>query len=235
MLIGWCVGAAASGLFLGVIAELTTAKIPSSLGDTLDRFGVHGSFSSQYFGVAFLLVATVVALLPAGQVGAMSEEETSGRLALLMASPARRTTWFVGRITLAASAIVAAGLISGLGAWLGATAQGVDVDFGTMIGAGLNVVPTALVALGIGAVMVAIAPRAASATIYAVVAWSLLVDLLGSMVSGAAFVERVSLFHYMALAPAQTPTPANIVITTAIALVLCAGATLVFDRRDVRA
>jgi ABC-type sugar transport system ATPase subunit len=68
-----------------------------------------------------------------------------------------------------------------------------------------------------------------------VITWSLLVDLLGSMVSGAAFLEHVSLFHSMALAPAQTPTLGNIVLTTAIALALCGGATFLFGRRDVRA
>jgi ABC-2 type transport system permease protein len=235
VLIGWCAGAAASGLVLGVISELTTAKLPTSIGDTLDRFGVHGTFSSQYFGVAFLLVATVVALLPAGQVGAMSDEQTSGRLALVLASPARRTTWFAGRLVLAAAAIIVAGLLAGLAAWVGAAVQGIGLELGTMIGAGLNVVPTALVALGIGAVMAGVAPRAASAAVYAVVIWSLLVDLLGSMVSGASSLEHLSLFHSMALAPAQTPTVANVMITTAIALALGIGATLLFGRRDVHA
>ena len=41
--------------------------------------------------------------------------------------------------------------------------QGVDLRLGTMVGAGLNVVPTALVALGIGAVVLAVRTAAAAA------------------------------------------------------------------------
>ncbi len=46
-------------------------------------------------------------------------------------------------------------------------------------------------------------------------------------------LEHLSLFHYMALAPAQDPAPATIVITTGIALGLGGLATALFDRRDV--
>jgi ABC-2 type transport system permease protein len=53
---------------------------------------------------------------------------------------------------------------------------------GTTVGAGLNVVPTALLVLGIGAVVLALAPRAATAAVYAVVIWSLVIYLFGSIV-----------------------------------------------------
>ncbi len=235
VLAAWCVGATASGLALGVIAELTTAKIPGSLGDTLHKFGVHGSFATQYFGVAFLLVGTVVALLPAGQVGAACDEETSGRLVQILASPTRRTTWFAGRLLLTGAAIIAAGLLAGFGAWLGAESQGVDLHLATMVGAGLNVVPTALVALGIGALVLSFAPRAAAVSVYAVITWSLLVDLLASMVAGLTWLNHLSLFHYMALAPAQDAAPRTLVTTTVLALGLCLAATLSFGRRDVKA
>ena len=103
-----------------------------------------------------------------------------------------------------------------------------------MVGAGLNVVPTALVTLGVGAVLLAIAPRAAAAAVYAVVSWSLIVDLLGSMVASLKWLEHVSLFHYMALAPAQDIDPAAVAITVAIGVLLCGLATVLFGRRDVQ-
>ena len=139
----------------GVIAKLTTAAIPKSLSDTLDKFGVQGSFATQYFGVAFLLVATIVSLLPASQVGAAGEEETSGRLVhvLARADPAGET-WFVGRLALTAVAVVVAGLAR-RARRMGRCreAKGSISRLATMLGAGLNVVPTALVVLGVGAVV----------------------------------------------------------------------------------
>ena len=233
VLAAWCVGAAAAAFVLGVIAKLTTAAIPESISDTLDKFGVEGAFSKQYFGVAFLLVATVVAVLPAGQVGAANDEEASGRLVHVLTRPTRRLTWFASRLTLAGLAILVAGVLSGLAAWAGAQSQGVDIGFGSMLGAGLNVVPTALVALGIGALLLSVAPRIAAGAVYSVVIWSLVIDLFGSMVSGAAWMENLSLFHSMALAPAQPLDGTTITITLAVGLALCIVATLLFDRRDV--
>ncbi len=102
-----------------------------------------------------------------------------------------------------------------------------------MFGAGLNVVPTVLLVLGIGAVVLATAPRAATGTVYGVVIWSLIVDLLSSIVSGLGWLDHFSLFHYMALAPAQDPDVVTVLITLAAAGVLCVLATILFDRRDV--
>ena len=126
-----------------------------------------------------------------------------------------------------------AALAAGLGAWAGAATQGVQIGLDTMIGAALNVVPTALLVLGIGAVVLASAPRLASPTVYAVVIWSVLVDLLASMISSLSGLGHVSLFHYMALAPAEDPDPTTVAVTVAAAIALCIVATLAFDRRDV--
>jgi ABC-2 type transport system permease protein len=234
VLAAWAGGAAALGIVFGIIAKLTTSSIPESLRNTLDDFGVRGGFAKQYFGVVFLLVAAVVALLPATQVGAACNEETSGRLVHVLSRPTRRATWFAGRLVLCGAAVLATGLLTGFGAWLGAATQGVEVDLATLLGAGLNVVPTALVALGVGAVVLALAPRAAATTVYALVGWSLVVDLLASMVSGARWLEHLSLFHYMALAPGEDPEPLTIVVTVATAIGLCALAVILFDRRDLR-
>jgi ABC-2 type transport system permease protein len=235
VLVAWCAGAAASGLVLGIIAKLSEASVPASMGEVLDKFGVHGSFADQYLGVAFLLVATVVALLPASQVGAASAEETSGRLVHVLVGPTSRATWFAGRLLLAAAGACVAALLAGAATWAGAASQGVSLDAPRIIGAGVNVAPTALVALGIGAVVLAVAPRAASGTVYALVIWSVLIDLLSSMVSSLSSLDRLSLFHYMALAPAQAPDPATIIATLLIALALCGAATFLFTRRDLHA
>ena len=104
---------------------------------------------------------------------------------------------------------------------------------GVMAGAGLNLVPTALVVLGIGAVVLAVAPRVAARAVYGVVVWSLLVDLLGSLVSSVRGLDRLSLFHYMALAPAEHVHSLTVVLTLAVAAMLCLIAMWVFDRRDL--
>jgi putative exporter of polyketide antibiotics len=70
--------------------------------------------------------------------------------------------------------------------------------------------------------------------VYAVVGWSLIINILGSTVSGAAWLDHISLFHYMALAPAEDPAPITLAVTAALAIGLCAIATGVFARRDIQ-
>jgi ABC-2 type transport system permease protein len=233
VLVAWCAGALASGAVLGVIAKVTTGAASESLNNALEKFNVKGGFAKQYLGVAFLLVATVVALIPAGQVGAAGDEETSGRLVHVLTRAPSRTAWFAGRLACCAVAVAAAGLLAGLAAYAGAASQGVNLALASMLGAGLNVVPTALVALGVGALVLAVAPRVAAGAVYGFIVASLVIDLSASLVTGLGWLEHLSLFHYMALAPAQHPDPSTLAVTTAIALMLCIGATMVFRARDL--
>jgi ABC-2 type transport system permease protein len=103
-----------------------------------------------------------------------------------------------------------------------------------MLGAGLNVVPTALVVLGIGTLVLSVSSRRAALSVYAVVIWSLVVDLAASLVSSLQWLERLTLFHYVALVPARNSDPWNLVITSAIAVALCAAETAIFQRRDLQ-
>ncbi|HTD49516.1 MAG TPA: hypothetical protein VK771_02885 [Acidimicrobiia bacterium] len=234
VLSAWCAGAAAAAFALGLVVKITTGNVPRSVTSTLGKFGVKGAFAEQYFGVAFLLVATVVALLPASQIGAASDEETSGRLLHLLAQPVHRRRLFAGRLVLTGTAIALAGLLAGLGAWVGAATQGVDLHVISMVDAGLNVIPTALVTLGIGAVVLSVTPRRAASSVYGVVLWSLFADLFGSIVGGVRWLDRLSLFHYMALAPAQHADPRTVALTVVAAVVLCVIATIGFGHRNVQ-
>lgn len=233
VLVAWCTGALVTGLSLGLVAKVADTSIPDSMASTLDRFGARGSFVEQYLGVAFLMVATVVALIPAGQLGAAAAEEGSGRLVHVLAGPVRRRSWICGRLGVALVAIVVAGVLAGIGTWLGALSQGVSVDLATMLGAGLNVVPTAVLVLGLGSVVLALAPRAAAISVYVLVIGSLLIDLVADMVSGLHWLGRASVFHYLALAPGTPVEASTVAITTLLGLALCGAAIALFERRDL--
>ncbi len=232
-LAAWFGGAIAAALALSVIAKIAVGSLPDSVSRLLDNLGAHGSFLDKYLGVAFLLVATIVALIPAATLGAAAAEETSGRLVHVLAGPASRAAVFAGRLGLSALVVTASGVAAGAAMWVGAASQGLPIGFGSTLGAGLNVVPTALVALGVGALVLAVAPRFAAAAGYAVVAGSLILDLVASMVGPAGWVKYGSVFHYLRLAPSQQIDLLNLAITTAAAALLCGVATVTFSRRDV--
>ena len=125
------------------------------------------------------------------------------------------------------------GLTVGAATWLGAKSQGLDLDLGAMVLAGANAVPAALLALAIGAVTFAVAPRLAPGAVYLVVGWSLIIDLVGSLVTSLHGLTRLSLFHYVAYVPAEDPNWTALAVMTLVAGAAMAGALVAFDRRDL--
>jgi putative exporter of polyketide antibiotics len=136
-------------------------------------------------------------------------------------------------MAIAAVAVAVAGVVAGLSTWAGARLQGVDTGLGLTLQAGANVVPTALLVLGIGAVVRTVAPRQASAAVYGIVAWSFVADLVASLVDATRWMERFSVFHYMALVPADAADPVSVIGMLLVAVALLAVATVLFARRDV--
>ena len=234
-LVAWTLALAASGALLGALAQLTLRPVPGSMGDLLEDLGASGSFAQQYFGVVTLLLATVVALLPAGQLGAAADEERAGRLVHLLVAPVHRARWLGERLGLAAAAIAAGGVLAGVAMWGAARIVGVSAGAADLLGAGASVVPPAWAVLGVGAAWWAVAPRTAAVAVYVGVAWSALVDLLLPMVAGptADVVERASIFHYVALAPAEPLQPLALAACTAVGLAGALVACRTFARRDL--
>ena len=228
-------GITAMSFVFGIVAKAAgSAVAKSSSADTvLNKLGATGSGATQYVGVVFLLTGAVLALVPANQIGAAREEEGSGRLANILAGPTSRREWLAGRLALTATAVIAIGLLAGAAIWAGARSQGFHLGFASTVLAGLNVVPAALLALAIGAVAVAFIPRRASVAVYFVVGWSLIIDLLGSLVTGLKGLTRLSLFHYVSLAPAEDPNWAILALYTLAAAALVAVAVVGFDHRDL--
>ena len=155
--------------------------------------------------MTFLIAAVLLAFVAAGQVSAARSEELDGRLDPLLARPVARTRWLVDRVLAAVAALVACAVVSGLATAAGAAAGGAHVDAWSVMGAGLNTVPPATCVLGIGVLAYGFAPRAAGIVVYAVVTWSVFVDLVGGIGSLNHWVADTSVFRQMADAPAVPP------------------------------
>ena len=204
-LLAWSAGVFAAGVMFGVIAKMTTANLPESLEDTLDKFGVHGTFAAQYFGVAFLLVATAVALLPGGQVGAAAAEETSGHVVRALAGTTPQRD--VVRRPTGARRSGDGGRGNAGRVWRLARCKEPGCRRSTRHVARCRTQRRShrVLALGIGAVVLAISPRAASGAVYVIVMWSLLVDLLASMVAGLSWLDPRRCITTCGSLPPSTP------------------------------
>ena len=129
--------------------------------------------------------------------------------------------------------MVVAGLALGLAAWAGAATQHTGVGAGRLVTAGLNIVPPALLVLGVGTLLAGLWPRIAVPLTYGLVAWSFLVELIGSIVTTNHWLLDASLLHHVAPAPAADPRWSSWALMTGIGLVAAALGALAFDRRDL--
>lgn len=233
--LAWTLGIGTLAALEGALARSATSVLGESptIVAALGRLGVRKE-AEGFLGVAFFFVAVALAVLAAGQIAAISEEEASGRLENLLVQPLQRVDWLVSRLGVALALLVLAGLSAGLGTWLGLASQHLRLALATLLAAGLNAAVPGVVVLGAGVLVFGIHPRFSAAASYGIVAWSFLADLLGSFVRGSTTVRDASLFTHLALAPAAKPDWG----TDAVLVLLGLGATFVgavaFRRRDVQ-
>jgi ABC-2 type transport system permease protein len=235
--LGWWTAIALSALLFGLIARSAGQTISgSSATDVLAKLGATGTGTDAVLGVCFLVLAVLIAFAGAGQVTAARSEESSQRLDHLLAGPVSRSRWLGGRLLIALGVLLASGVLAGIFAWLGAASQHSGTGLGTLLDAGLNLVPPALVIGGIGVLAFGWWPRRANAVVYAVLAWSLLADIVGGFGgSGAAsrWLLDTSVFHQMASAPAAPPNWAANAVMAAVGIGCAAAGLIAFGRRDL--
>jgi ABC-2 type transport system permease protein len=233
--ISWWVAIAMTGFLTGLVAEAAGGTISgSSVQQVFSRLGAPGSGARAFLGVSFLIVAILVAFVAGGQITAARAEESGGRLEHLLVRPVSRSSWFGGRLLVAAAVLVASGAGAGLFTWLGTASQRSGLSLATLMGAGLNVVPPAFCILGIGALAVGFWPRASSLVMYGLLGWSLLVELIGGIGASSHWVLDTSVFHQMASSPAVEANWEASSVMLAIGLVTALAGCLAFIRRDLR-
>jgi ABC-2 type transport system permease protein len=204
--VAWLCALGATGLVLGLVARSAGATISgSSVKLVFSRLGAPGTGADAFLGVSFIIVAVLVSFVAAGQVTSARREEAQGELDHLLVRPVSRLSWLAGRVGVTAVVLVAGAVVSGFATWLGTTSQSANVGFATLIEAGVNVVPPALCLVGVGVLAIGVWPRATSYAVYTVLGWSLLVELVGGVVSTSHWLADTSLFHQMAAAPAASP------------------------------
>jgi len=232
---GWLCAITAFAVLLGSIAESSTQDSSGSVSVTQDlgRLGAHGSLVQEYLGLTFILIALLIALVAAGQITAIRAEEGDGRLENLVVRPLSRTSWFAGRLALAALVLLAAGLLAGLAAWAGAAGWHNAVGLGSLMAAGLNVVPPAMFLLGLGALGLGAWPRCTSAAVYGYLAWSFLIELTGAVVHADHWLMDTSIFFHMVPSPAANPDWAGAAMMAGLALAAALAGGALLHRRDL--
>ena len=233
--VGWLVAIGLSGLLYGLIARSAGTTIAgSSVEQVLSKLGAPGTGVTALLGVCFLILTVLVGFVAAGQITATRSEEADGRLDHIVVRPVLRERWLAGRLLLATFAVVAAGVVAGLGCWLGAASQHAGVSLPTLLGAGLNVVPPAIAIGGVGVLAFGLRPRATTAVTYGVLAWSVLVVVVGGIGAANHWILDTSVFHHMTAAPDVSPDWAANGVMVGVGIATATVGLLAFRRRDLQ-
>ncbi|HEV2362093.1 MAG TPA: hypothetical protein VGS21_10355, partial [Acidimicrobiales bacterium] len=234
-LVAWAVGAAALCLLLGYVAKPAGVALASSasIEHVLARLGAGGNGARAYLVVGYLLLATMVAFVAAGQVAAIRAEEESGRVESLLTRSVSRASWLSWRIAVATGIVVAVAFAGGVAMWLGCAGGGAAVGFGTLLESAAAVVPPALCVVGLGCLGIGAWPRVATWGAYALVGWAFLVEIFGSSVDVNHFVLDTSVLHQMAAVPIRSPDWVSSGLLLALGLAADIVGVVAFTRRDL--
>jgi ABC-2 type transport system permease protein len=159
VIIAWLAATAAFMTILGVISHsLSTADVPANVQRQIAKLG-SGSIVTPtgYIAFLFFFVALAICLFVCTQISRLREDEEQ-HLESVLAQPVARWRWLGGRLILTAVAAAAIALATGIAAWVGATAAGVHVPLPSLLEAGANALPVAMLFLGLGGLVYALGP-----------------------------------------------------------------------------
>lgn len=236
VVVAWAAGTGVLGLVLGFLAAdiVRYLRTDPNIRKITSRYGGTPMVSVDAFiGLSLSMVGLVLGLFAAVQVVALRDEESSGRAELLTAFGIGRTRWVASRFALIAAATVGLSAIGGLGAWMGAAANGPGTDLIGVLRGSLNVVPMSLVFAGIAAAAMGLRPRATSAAAYGGVLATYLVHTIGSLASAPQWVLDLTPFAHVPPVPASPAQPAASAVLLAIAVGGAAVGCVAHRRRDL--
>lgn len=233
VLVSWALAICAYGLLLGGIAKSAGQAIVSSptLRAVFARLGVTGP--EAFLGFALLIVAVLLGFVAAGQVNAARLEESSNRLELFLVRRTSRIAWMTGRAGTCATVLVVGALLGGVSVWAGSAMASAGIPFATLVRAGVNVAPPAIVVAAFGLLAFGVRPRSTAFVTYGLLSWSLLVELLSGVAHVNHWLLDSSVLHQMAPAPGAPVdwSVDGVMVLVAITATLIGVAS--FARRDL--
>lgn len=235
--IGWTLALAATGAMLGAVADDFADIINSNpeMQEILASIGGGSDVTNIMFSAMFTIVGLTVAAYALQTLVRMKNEETSGRLEVMLSTKLSRVSWLTTQtiFTLIAAAVILC--ISGIVA--GATYGLIDgnvLKHTTELGLSILVhMPAVAVVVGVSLVIFGLLPRRFTALSWLFLTACLVIYQLGPLLELPQWLMNLSPFSHTPAAPAADIVVKPLIILSALALGLCVSGIILFRRRDV--
>ena len=231
-LISWLFGAIAAGLFFGSVGTAMSTVLEASnsfaqafLGGSQDMLGgIMGAFA--------LFNAMLAGAFALQSLSGARTEESTGRLESQLAGALSRTRWLWAHTALAAAGSAVMLLLAG---WLtGASSSGAASASATA-GASLAYWPAVLLMMGVLLFLHGFLPRLSVSVSWAVYGISVVVAMFGPLFSLSENAIKATPFGAVPRMPADSFSPAPLVVLTLLALVFGVLGIWRFQNRDLTA
>jgi ABC-2 type transport system permease protein len=233
-ILSWIFGLFFMAFAFGLVAHAATRAFSgsSTIQSTFAKLGIK-SGGNLFFGIIFLMLTTAVMFAANSFATAFRDQESKGYLDHLLVSPASRTKVFCARILVSVISLILISISTGLGVFTGSTIGHGALSFPDALLAGLNIVPSVLLLFGVSTLTFGAFPRATLLVGQSLLAWSFLLELIGSTLKLNHWLLDTSFLHHMAFAPASTPDWPKNALLTLISIGLIAIGMWQFMRRDI--
>lgn len=234
-LAAWALGIGFFALIFGLSStEFNADNISHSAERQLHKLGGASLVTAKgALSFYFIFFALAFGLFMCSQVAGVRRAEADQELDTLLALPFGRRRWLYGRLALALFAVTTLALVAAVFAWAGAAARGADVSFADLVAAAANCLPAAALFLALGALAIALAPRAGVGLIYGLVSVAFVWQLFGALVGAPTAALALSPFHDIGLVPAEPFALVGALVMAALAVLSLAAALRVFEARDL--
>jgi ABC-2 type transport system permease protein len=237
--VSWLLGISLLALFYGLLTKAAAQAFNASQKALKVEKGlVHGATTHTgaivFLGIVFLFIMALIMAYTASAVGALREEEAEGYLDNILVRPVSRLRWLTGRVGLAVVVVALAGILGGVATWAGVATQHVGISFHALLLAGLNTLAPAYFTLGLGILTFGLLPRITTLVVYAVLAWSFLLQLISSGLKLNHWLLDTSIMQHVPLAPAASPNWTAAAILIGLGLLAALLGTAIFRARDLQ-
>jgi ABC-2 type transport system permease protein len=236
LVVGWLIAFVLCGaLFGGTAKTVGDAKLSgSNITDVLHRLGGSGPLADAYLAAIMGILGLVAAVYAVQATLRLRDEETSGRLELVLATPAGRIRWACSHLIYGIVMPVVMLAVAGFGAGLvyGAQIHDVGGQLGRITAAAVVQAPAAWVLTGVAAALFGVAPKL-SGLAWAVLVACFVVLEIGAILGLSHWVLDVSPFAHVPKLPGAAFTAVPLLWLTLITALLGAAGLAGFRRRDI--
>jgi ABC-2 type transport system permease protein len=234
LLLAWTIGTAVMALMMGTIANNIVDLLDSpAMKDIITKLGGEQALTDAFLAAVLGLVSTIIAAYGVSAVTRLHTEESAGNAESVLATATSRIAWAASHWLLALAGVAFLMLVAGVASGLGhAISIGDSSQVLRVAVASLTRIPAAWVLVGLVVAVWGLWPHA-TGLVWGAYAAFIVVGEFGQLWGVPAWVMDLSPFTHSPMLPGPNAQLWGMAWLTVAAVVLLAGGSVAFRRRDL--